>query len=224
MSATDKPRPRRRLLIGGAAIALVAAIGVGVAVDAASSGSPDGAASAATEPVAAAPATGAADGVQNPVDRVAEPSRDGVTASRVSIPAIGVDSTLEQLGLDPTTRELTPPVEWMSAGWYRDGTLPGEVGPAVIAGHVDSVTAPAVFARLNELVAGDEVIVTLSDGSTETFVVDSMTSAPKNEFPTEAVYGPTPTEQLRLITCDGAFDSATGHYVDNLVVFASLAA
>jgi LPXTG-site transpeptidase (sortase) family protein len=101
--------------------------------------------------------------------------------------------------------------------------VPGDIGPAVIAGHVDSVTEPAVFARLGELRPGDEVRVTLSTGAVEVFAVDSLTSAPKDAFPTQLVYGPTPTAQLRLITCDGVFNSSTGHYLDNLIVFASLA-
>lgn len=165
---------------------------------------------------------GSAGGMQDPVPSHATAARTDATATRLEIPRIAVDSTLEQLALDPVTGVLDPPVEWLSAGWYRDGTVPGDTGPAVIAGHVDSVTAPAVFARLGELVAGDEIRATLSNGEVERFVVDSITSAPKNAFPTEQVYGPTPTPQLRIITCDGAFDRSTGHYLDNLVVFATL--
>lgn len=165
---------------------------------------------------------GAAGGFQDPVVEASDAS--SATATHVSIPRIGVESDLEQLPLDPETGELTPPVEWLSAGWYKDGTVPGEIGPAVIAGHVDSVTAPAVFARLGELVAGDTITVTLSDGQTRDFVVDSKEAAPKNAFPTQKVYGPTPDAQLRLITCDGDFDGATGHYLDNLIVNATLVA
>ncbi len=168
--------------------------------------------------------TGAAGGYQDPATpEVSAPTADA-TATRVEIPAIGVDSSLERLQLDPRTGELTPPEEWMSAGWYGDGTVPGDIGPSVIAGHVDSVTAPAVFARLGELVPGDDIRVTLSSGDVKEFVVDSQTAAPKDDFPTDLVYGPTPTPQLRLITCDGVFDGGTGHYLDNLIVFASLAA
>ena len=148
--------------------------------------------------------------------------RSVTTATRVQIAAIGVDSGLEQLALDPHTGVLNPPVAWLSAGWYSGGTVPGDVGPAVIAGHVDSVTKPAIFARLAELGPGSSIVVTLSDSSTREFIVDRIARAPKNAFPTDAVYGPTPTPQLRLITCDGVFNRATGHYRDNLIVFASL--
>jgi len=165
---------------------------------------------------------GSAGGMQDPVPSHATTARTDATATRLEIPKIAVDSTLEQLALDPATGVLDPPVEWLSAGWYRDGSVPGDTGPAVIAGHVDSVTAPAVFARLRELVTGDEIRVTLSNGAIERFVVYAITSAPKDAFPTQQVYGPTPTPQLRIITCDGAFNSSTGHYLDNLVVFASL--
>ncbi len=167
---------------------------------------------------------GAAGGFQDPAPRDRPDAVAGVTAARIEIPSIGVDSTLEQLALDPGTGELTPPEEWLAAGWYRDGTVPGQVGPAVIAGHVDSITAPAVFARLGELTPGDRISVTLSTGEVTTFSVDSSTTAPKDAFPTDLVYGQTPTAQLRLITCDGVFDDGTGHYLDNLIVFASLEA
>jgi sortase (surface protein transpeptidase) len=79
-----------------------------------------------------------------------------------------------------------------------------------------------VFFRLDELVAGDEIHVTMSDGSTRTFTVDRTERAAKSAFPTSDVYGSSPTPDLRLITCDGTFDTATGHYTDNLIVFASL--
>ncbi|WP_164983968.1 sortase domain-bontaining protein, partial [Cellulomonas endophytica] len=112
---------------------------------------------------------------------------------------------------------------WQRAGWYREGVVPGDVGPAVVAGHVDSSDGPAVFVGLERLAPGDPVVVTLSDGSTRTFLVDDALRAPKAEFPTSEVYRTTPTPQLRLITCDGDFDRTTGHYVDNLVVRATLA-
>jgi LPXTG-site transpeptidase (sortase) family protein len=164
---------------------------------------------------------GWAGGLQNPREAATPASRAGQTASRVTIPVIGVDSTLEHLPLDPATGALVPPTAWMSAGWYKDGTVPGDLGPAVIAGHVDSATGPAVFARIEQLVAGDEIHVTLSTGEVVDFVVDKKIAAPKDAFPTDLVYGPTPTAALRLITCDGVFDRSTGHYTDNLIVFAS---
>jgi LPXTG-site transpeptidase (sortase) family protein len=143
------------------------------------------------------------------------------TVTRVTVPAIGVDATgLEALGLLPDG-SLAAPVDFDRAGWFADGTVPGERGPAVVAGHVDSVDGPAVFYRLRELAPGDEVVVELSDGTAPTFRVDRVESAPKDDFPTAEVYGPTPDAQLRLITCGGEFDRSVRSYEDNTIVFAS---
>ena len=98
--------------------------------------------------------------------------------------------------------------------------MPGDRGPAVVAGHVDSVAGPAVFYRLRELRPGDEVVVDLSDGRTVTFRVTGSLQVPKDAFPTEEVYGPTPDAELRLITCGGEFDRSVRSYEDNTVVFA----
>jgi len=210
-------KPRTRILAIGAAAVAALLIG-GVSLATATSFALDSDKKAVTVELE----RGSAGALQDPLTQPAAASRAGQTAARVEIPAIGVDSGLEQLPLDPATGVLVPPVEWLSAGWYKDGTIPGDVGPAVIAGHVDSNARPAVFARLGELVPGDEIRVTLSTGEVTEFVVDSQTDAPKDAFPTGLVYGPTPTAQLRLITCDGDFNHSTGHYVDNLIVFAHL--
>jgi LPXTG-site transpeptidase (sortase) family protein len=113
---------------------------------------------------------------------------------------------------------LAPPA--IGAGWYADGPAPGETGPAVIAGHVDWAGSPAVFARLDEVGAGDEVLVDHADGTTSRFTVTRVQRYAKSDFPTAAVYGPTPGAELRLITCGGVFDRATGSYRDNVVVYA----
>ncbi len=121
----------------------------------------------------------------------------------------------------PRGRRVDPvPADYDAVGWYEKGVLPGEVGPAVIAGHVDSPTGPAVFYDLPRLTPGDTVSVRRADGSTADFVVTGLQTVEKNSFPTESVYAPTPTPQLRLVTCAGAWDPASGHYVDNLVVTA----
>jgi sortase (surface protein transpeptidase) len=138
--------------------------------------------------------------------------------ARVRIPAIGVDAPLDALHLDPTGA-LEPPTDFEVPGWYADGTVPGDVGPAVIAGHVDSRAGPAIFYRLGELRAGDLVEV-LRGGAWIAFEVVGSTRVPKDEFPTEQVYGPTPDRQLRIITCGGEFDGATRSYRDNVIVFA----
>ncbi|RMI06660.1 class F sortase [Cellulomonas triticagri] len=170
------------------------------------------------------PAAATGPAYQDPAPRAsAAEVPDGVVPTRVRIPRLGVDSTLEDLAVGADGR-ITPPVDWQRAGWYSGGVVPGEVGPAVLAGHVDSPDGPAVFWDLADLAAGDEVVVTLSDGTDRTFTVDRALHAAKAEFPTSDVYRPTPTPQLRLITCSGDWDPATGHYEDNLVVFASATA
>jgi len=138
---------------------------------------------------------------------------------RVSIPSIGVQSTLERLGTD-AHGQLVPPANPDQAGWYAGGVRPGDPGPAVIAGHVDSRTGPAVFTELGRLKRGAAVVVTDARGGVVRFTVDDVRSYPKTRFPTAEVYGPTPDPQLRLITCGGDFDRASGHYVKNVIVFA----
>lgn len=138
--------------------------------------------------------------------------------TRVEIPAIGVNSSVVALGRNPNGTAQVPP-NVTTTGWYDPGPRPGQVGPAVILGHVDSKSAPGVFYRLRSLLPGD--IVTVQSGSkTLRFEVSKLLTYAKNQFPTEAVFGPTPDPELRLITCTGAFDYATGHYLDNLIVFA----
>ena len=139
---------------------------------------------------------------------------------RVEIPRIGVASALDRLGRAPdgTVQE---PNRWQVAGWYTPGTRPGDPGSAVILGHVDSKSSgPAVFYRLPELRRGDRVEVVRADGSRVRFAVQRVQKYPKARFPTADVYYPTLTPMLRLVTCGGAFDR--GHYVDNVIVFATL--
>ena len=140
---------------------------------------------------------------------------------RLEIPAIGVDTGLEDLGLEPDGR-LATPSDWPTAGWYAGGVRPGDPGPAIVAGHVDSYRGPAVFFRLDRLRAGDTAVVTRADGTRLTFVVESAARYPKADFPTSEVYGPTPTPVLELITCTGVFDRAARSYEDNLVVTTTL--
>ncbi len=138
---------------------------------------------------------------------------------RVRVPRIDVDSRLARLGL-AADGALETPADYGQAGWYDGGPAPGDVGPAVLAGHVDSTAGPAVFWRLRELVAGDEVLVDRADGSTARFTVTRVERHSKDAFPTDTVYGPTPDAQLRLVTCGGEFDRSQRSYRDNVVVFA----
>ena len=139
---------------------------------------------------------------------------------RVDIPAIGVSSSLVRLGLNPD-RTMEVPGDFQVAGWFTGGPQPGQLGPAVIAGHVDSRTGPAVFYRLHDLRPGDQIRVVRADRRVVRFEVDSLTSYRKRSLPTEAVYGATTAPVLRLITCAGTFDRSSGSYRDNLVVSAT---
>jgi hypothetical protein len=142
----------------------------------------------------------------------------------VKIPAIGVDSKLLQLGLNSDGTIRVPSIETSSgeAAWYKYSATPGQIGSSVIEGHVDSKQGPAVFFRLGALRPGDTIDVTLADGITAIFRVTGVREYTKSRFPAEAIYGTTDFAALRLITCGGAFDYATGHYLSSTVVFASL--
>jgi sortase (surface protein transpeptidase) len=138
---------------------------------------------------------------------------------RVAIPSIGVSSRLVRLGLNADgTMEV--PRDYGLAGWFTGGAVPGQDGPAVISGHVDSKSGPAVFYRLGELRPGDTVRVQRADGHWLAFEVTGTARYAKAEFPTEAVFGPVTGPVLRLITCGGDFDRSSGHYLDNVVVSA----
>ncbi|HSO53680.1 MAG TPA: class F sortase, partial [Actinomycetes bacterium] len=151
------------------------------------------------------------------------PSGPGSPPVRLVIPAIGVATRLVRLGLE-ADGGMAVPADFGRAGWFAEGPAPGQVGPAVIAGHVDSRTGPAVFYRLRELRPGQAVLVERADGTRLRFVVEQARRYPKAGFPTAAVFGPVSSAALRLITGAGDFDRARGSYRDNLVVFAGLAA
>jgi hypothetical protein len=190
---------RRRVLL--AVTGLAVASGVCLATPSA------GAAAAAGRSVVMAPVAG-----QPVAGQPAAPVR-------LVVPAAGVDAVLTGAGLDPAGA-LVPPDDPAVAGWYTGGPVPGETGPAVIAGHVDWAGAPAVFAGLADLGPGAEVLVERADGSTEQFTVTRVVRSAKTDFPAAEVYAPVSGAELRLITCGGAFDRARGSYEDNVIVFA----
>jgi sortase (surface protein transpeptidase) len=137
----------------------------------------------------------------------------------LSIPAIGVHTTLVPLGL-AADGTLEVPTSFSVAGWYDLGPAPGDPGAAVVLGHVDSTSGPAVFYRLGDLAPGELVRVAREDGTDALFRVYAIREFAKSAFPTSLVYGRTRGAELRLITCGGPFDETTGHYLDNVVVFA----
>jgi sortase (surface protein transpeptidase) len=140
---------------------------------------------------------------------------------RVRIPAIGVSAAVIPLHLNQD-RTLQVPSNFAQTGWFVGGPEPGETGSAVLAGHVDSRSGPAVFYRLRALLQGDRIRMVLRDRSIVRFAVTGTKAVPKKRFPWRLVYRKTARPTLRLITCDGAFDRSTGHYVDNYIVFAKL--
>src|SRR4051794_2994586 len=142
--------------------------------------------------------------------------------ARIEIPSIGVDAVMIPLGLN-RDGTLEVPEDFTQAGWWTGAARPGQPGPAIVAGHVDSYTGPAVFYRLPELRPGATIIVDRRDGTRARFTVLGSEHYPKDRFPTARVYGSTPGPTLRLITCSGTFDRSTGHYLDNTVVYADAA-
>lgn len=139
----------------------------------------------------------------------------------LTIPSIGVRTGLIHLSTTPSGAMQVPPTPAV-AGWFTGSARPGAIGAAVIAGHIDSVSGPGVFFRVRLLHPGSRVYVLRADGSLAVFAVTSVRSYLKTSFPTQAVYGPVPYAELRLVTCGGTFDYATGHYLSNVIAYASL--
>ncbi|RIJ69555.1 sortase [Nakamurella silvestris] len=143
----------------------------------------------------------------------------------LTIPAINVQSSLMDLGLNPDGTVQVPSLDDpdAEAGWYTGSPTPGQQGPSILLGHIDSRRyGPGVFYDLDKLVPGDTVEVTRADGSVATFTIDKVQSYLKSEFPTEEVYGNIDHAGIRLITCGGAFNSDEGSYESNIIAFGSL--
>ena len=138
----------------------------------------------------------------------------------LSIPLIRVDTRLITLGLTRDGSLQVPPTTSV-AGWFTGSPPPGATGSAIIAGHINSYRGPGVFLRLDELRPGNRIYVRRSDQTTVIFRVTAVHRYLKDHFPTQTVYGATPDAELRLITCGGTFDPATGHYLSNIVVYAT---
>jgi len=138
----------------------------------------------------------------------------------LAIPALGVHASFVKLGLNPDGT-IQVPDDVTHVGWYTLGPSPGEIGPAVVLGHVDSATRGAgVFYKLGGAKIGASIEISRADGTTVNFTVYAVREYSKGAFPTDTVYGNTSDPELRLITCGGRFDRATGHYLSNIVVFA----
>jgi len=188
--------------------------GTGVAGLAVASQNGRPAAPAGSAAVVPVPLGRQAPAVQPSPGRVARPVR-------LIIPSIGVRTRLIRLGLTPSGA-LQVPASAAVAGWYTGSSRPGAIGAAVIGGHIDSRRGPGVFYRLRFLHPGSRVYVRRADGTLAVFRVTAVRSYLKARFPTQAVYGPVPDVQLRLVTCGGTFDYAAGHYLSNVIAYATL--
>jgi len=198
------------MAVGGRALLavlalLVATVPAGSAVARPDLGLPRSAAAPADPPLAAGFHSA------RTFDMVAEPVR-------LRIPAVQIDTTLVQLGRQPDGTIAVPPTPTV-AGWYAQGPRPGQAGPAVIVGHVDSSSGPGVFFRLYQLVPGATVDIDRADGTTIAFRVTGTSRVPKTNFPTDQVYSPTLEPSLQLVTCGGSFDFRARSYRDNVIVY-----
>jgi sortase (surface protein transpeptidase) len=214
--------PRTRVLRWAAGAALLGGLLVYNSIHPTSSQSAIGA-PAAPVPTSMAPsaqASASAAASQRAAQGLALPRAE---PTRLSIPSIGVDAPFTPLLLGSDGRLQPPPEDNANmAGYYANGPMPGERGNAIVAGHVDTKTGPAVFLLLSLLKPGATADITRADGTTATFRVDSVETFAKNDFPDQRVYGDTPDAELRIITCGGTFDHAEQDYKDNVVVFAHL--
>ncbi len=174
--------------------------------------------SAATGSIVASPTVdGARSSSAAPVELMPES-----TPVRLQVPSIGVDTGLMDLGLQPDGTMDVPP-DGALAGWYTKAPTPGEIGPAIIAAHVDWNGQPGVFYNLDQLKPGDEASVQRQDGTTAIFQITRVEQYPKDNFPTDTVYGNLDHAGLRLITCGGDFDQRARSYEDNIIAYARLA-
>lgn len=201
---TRRPRTARSAGVVVVLLALLALVGCG-----------------GTAPPAAAPAPAEAAPTTAPSDPSgpSSPPRTPGEPVAVRLPSIGAASALLRLGIDPGGAAEVP-ADFDRAGWFSGGGRPGAPGPTVVLGHVDSRSGPAIFYRLRDLAPGDVVEVDLADGTTARYAVERREQVAKDRFPTFAVFGATPDDVLRLITCSGEFDRGVRSYTDNLVVHA----
>ncbi|WP_206184543.1 class F sortase [Thermoactinospora rubra] len=217
--AGRRPAGQRLILAAAATVSLTGVLLIGFGLSGLLTPAPE----AAPSPAAHKPTATRHRVFDVPPGHVAKPMKAARPVA-VYIPAIGVAAPLMELGLDAEGAIENPPFQPPNlAGWYRYGPVPGQRGAAVITGHLDSRTGPAVFASLRDVRKGDQIQVMRADRSVAVFVVDKVEHTPKRSFPTRKVYGKVGYPALRVITCGGAFDRATGSYRENTIVYAHLA-
>lgn len=224
MTDNERPEPtravqtrrRKRIVLAGAILALLVGGGLLLAI---------GLGEQQPAPPRAVPSSSAPAPDSPPSATSSAPSAEAMPASvptHLTIPAIGVSTSLERLDLG-AGRVMQPPKDPDKAGWYRKGPTPGTRGPAVLAGHVTWNQRKAVFFRLAELKPGQDIQVARADGRTARFTVTRVAQYPKASFPSIEVYHNLDYAGLRLITCGGAYSGSRHSYSDNVVVYARLA-
>lgn len=215
---TSKGGSRQRwIVLAASAVAVVAIVGSGLVLanaDSSPTAPQPSAASSIPRNVTSAP--------QPPNTSAAEQAASVASPTALSIPSIGINHALATVGLNADGTLQVPSLADVAVpAWYTGSPKPGAPGPAVIVGHVDSAASGAgVFFKLGALHVGDDIAVARADGITVHFTVTQVESVPKASFPTQAVYGNTVDSELRIITCGGQFDRSTGHYLNNIIVFA----
>jgi len=194
-----------------------------IAVDAQSSAGEPATVSQSSSATRSSPDAPGPDDVAAPPIRGSDSDDDEATADpaprpvRVVVPTAGIDATLEPVGVDEDRRLVVPPPEL--AGWFEGRPVPGEIGPAVLVGHIDSLEGPAVFHGLDRVEVGDQIHVTDDQGEQVSFAVERVEVVAKTAFPTSRVYDPVDRAEVRLITCWGPFDPEAGSYRDNIIVY-----
>ncbi|MFE6729151.1 class F sortase [Streptomyces californicus] len=220
-SSRTSHRPRRTATLLTALTACAVLAGCSSATPSSSSSAASGGASA-TAPAGQGDARPRATASAGSAGATGQDTASRSLPVEVSIPSIGVRSTLMKLGLNTDgTVEVPPADKGMTVGWYRGGSVPGTPGPAVLIGHNDTRFGRAVFHDLKTVREGAEVLVRNEAGKTLRYTVTGKEAVSKKAFPTQKVYGPSKDSTLRLITCDGEFDTE-GHTVDNLIVYGAL--
>ncbi|MER7132495.1 class F sortase [Streptosporangium saharense] len=157
--------------------------------------------------------------VNKGVGRDETPARASVVPKRLDIPSLGIEAPLMKLGVTDGQIDLPPFDRPDTAGWLKESAVPGDPGSAVILGHVDTKTDPAVFYKLKQMRSGQVIKVVRSDGKVAQYRVDSIEQTSKERFPADKVYL---QDGLRLITCGGTFDWDKHEYRDNVIVYATL--
>jgi sortase (surface protein transpeptidase) len=224
MSRRGSALARRGALVAGALLVTLTLVGCSVASagdapDAGGVDRPGYPSPASSTPSVASPAPQPTEPAPQAAD-LAAVRPVGVTPATLTVPAMELAEPLIPLGIQADgTMEV--PEDYGDVGWFTGGGTPGGFGPTVIAGHVDSRSGPAVFFRLGDMVVGDRFTIAGEDGTNFEYEVYRIEDHAKAEFPTVDVFGATTTDEVRLITCGGEYNEATGRYVDNLVVFAS---